>query len=102
MHVAAPDAMPRRLDVYPTAAPFVPERAGLAEMRVAVQSCRGCPLWERATQGVFGEGPARARIVLVGEQPGDREDLEGRPFVGPAGRVLDEALGAAGIDRRTV
>jgi uracil-DNA glycosylase len=61
--------------------------------------CRACPLWERATQTVFGEGAAPAPVMLVGEQPGDQEDLQGRPFVGPAGRLLDEALEAAGIER---
>ena len=61
--------------------------------------CRACDLWRNATQTVFGEGPSSAKLMLVGEQPGDREDLAGRPFVGPAGRVLDEALVAAGIDR---
>ena len=64
--------------------------------------CRACDLWRDATQVVFGEGPADAKLMLVGEQPGDREDLAGRPFVGPAGRVLDEALSAAGIDRNEV
>jgi uracil-DNA glycosylase family protein len=64
--------------------------------------CRACPLWRDATQTVFGEGPQRARMMLVGEQPGDQEDRVGRPFVGPAGRLLDEALAEAGIDRRRV
>ena len=64
--------------------------------------CRACPLWKPATQTVFGEGPARARIMLVGEQPGDQEDIAGRPFVGPAGKLLDRALEEAGIDRRLV
>jgi DNA polymerase len=64
--------------------------------------CRDCPLWKPATQTVFGEGPARARIMLVGEQPGDQEDLAGRPFVGPAGKLLDRALAEAGIDRDLV
>jgi uracil-DNA glycosylase family protein len=75
------------------------ERGGLGAAGDLVDGCRACDLWARATQGVFGEGSARARLMLVGEQPGDREDLAGRPFVGPAGRVLDEALQAAGIDR---
>jgi DNA polymerase len=78
-----------------------PGRFGLADLAADAADCRACPLWERATQTVFGRGPAPARLVLVGEQPGDREDLEGRPFVGPAGRVLDQALEAAGIDRET-
>ncbi|HEV7820083.1 MAG TPA: UdgX family uracil-DNA binding protein [Burkholderiales bacterium] len=64
--------------------------------------CRACPLWKPATQTVFGEGPARARIMLVGEQPGDQEDLAGRPFIGPAGKLLDRALTEAGIDRTLV
>jgi uracil-DNA glycosylase len=71
-------------------------------MRRAVQECRGCDLWRNATQAVFGEGLVRAQVMLVGEQPGDKEDLAGHPFVGPAGRVLDEALEAAGIDRKQV
>ena len=91
--------MPRMLDPYPTARPFVPDGATLSQLASAVQRCRGCPLHERATQAVFGAGAARARVVLVGEQPGDREDLEGAPFVGPAGRLLDEALEEAGIAR---
>jgi uracil-DNA glycosylase family protein len=72
------------------------DRTELAHLAAA---CRGCDLWERATQTVFGEGPATAPIVLVGEQPGDQEDRQGHPFVGPAGRILDEALASAGIDR---
>ena len=75
------------------------ERGGLDAAGDLVDGCRVCDLWARATQGVFGDGSPRARLMLVGEQPGDREDLAGRPFVGPAGRVLDEALEAAGIDR---
>jgi DNA polymerase len=67
-----------------------------------LDACRRCPLWEHATQAVAGEGPKSARIVLVGEQPGDEEDLKGRPFVGPAGRLLDQLLEDAGIDRRSV
>ena len=66
-------------------------------MRSAVQSCRACDLWEGATQGVMGEGAARASLMLVGEQPGDREDIQGHPFVGPAGGILDKGLGQAGI-----
>ncbi|OII66638.1 UdgX family uracil-DNA binding protein [Streptomyces sp. CC77] len=84
-------------DAY-TAAPFVPEGAGLAELREAAGGCRGCPLHEAATQTVFGTGSAHARVLLIGEQPGDQEDRQGRPFVGPAGRVLDRALAEAGID----
>jgi DNA polymerase len=73
--------------------------ATLAAARAAADACRRCPLWEHATGTVFGEGPADARVMLVGEQPGDREDLEGRPFVGPAGQVLDRALAEAGLER---
>jgi uracil-DNA glycosylase len=76
--------------------------ATLAELAAAVQECRACPLWEPATQAVFGEGPSAARVVLVGEAPGDREDLAGRPFVGPAGRELDRALDASGLDRASL
>jgi DNA polymerase len=74
----------------------------LEVLRAAARDCRGCDLWRNATQTVFGEGPAAADIVLVGEQPGDREDRTGKPFVGPAGRLLDEALEAAGIARQRV
>ena len=84
---------------WPTAAPFVPTDASLAQLADAAEGCRGCPLWEPATQVVFGAGPADARLVLVGEQPGDQEDRAGEPFVGPAGRLLDGALEEAGIDR---
>jgi DNA polymerase len=71
-------------------------------MREAAQSCHGCDLWRDATQAVFGEGPAHADLVLVGEQPGDQEDLKGHPFVGPAGRLLDRGLQSAGIDASAV
>ena len=81
------------------ATPFLPERRSLKALREAAAGCRGCHLWRPATQTVFGEGRARARVMLVGEQPGDREDREGRPFVGPAGRELDRGLEEAGIDR---
>ncbi|HZS82127.1 MAG TPA: UdgX family uracil-DNA binding protein [Stellaceae bacterium] len=74
----------------------------LAAVAAAARECRACPLWAPATQTVFGEGPAPARVMLVGEQPGDQEDLAGRPFVGPAGRLLDRALTEAGLDRRRV
>lgn len=74
----------------------------MRKLREAAAGCRACPLWRNATQTVFGEGPVKADLILVGEQPGDREDREGRPFVGPAGRVLDEALAEAGIDRGRV
>src|SRR5438876_4544331 len=83
-------------------AELVPDRANLATARLAAFGCRACELWERATQTVFGEGPLDASLLLAGEQPGDREDIEGHPFVGPAGRVLGEALEAAGIDRERI
>ena len=84
------------------AAPFVPTRAGLDELRAAAARCEGCDLFRHATQTVFGRGPSDTRVVLVGEQPGDQEDLKGAPFVGPAGEVLDRALGEAGLDRGRV
>lgn len=74
----------------------------LDELRSLAAGCRACALWRRATQTVFGDGPVTARLLIVGEQPGDSEDLEGAPFVGPAGRLLDRALVEAGIDRGTV
>jgi DNA polymerase len=85
-----------------TAAAAVPDSTSLRRLREAASRCRACPLWEDATQTVFGRGPRKAGLVLVGEQPGDREDVEGRPFVGPAGKVLDEALADAGIEREEV
>ncbi|MEU0334038.1 UdgX family uracil-DNA binding protein [Streptomyces sp. NPDC006193] len=81
-----------------TAAPFVPEGADLAALREAAAGCRGCPLHRAATRTVFGAGDTAARVMLVGEQPGDQEDRRGRPFVGPAGKLLDRALEEAGID----
>lgn len=80
------------------AQPWVPERPSLKSLTAAIQGCRGCELWRDATQAVMGAGPRRAALMLVGEAPGDREDQEGRPFVGPAGRLLDQALTEAGID----
>jgi DNA polymerase len=80
-----------------TAAPLVPEGGGVKALREAAAGCQACPLWRSATQTVFGEGAARAPVMLVGEQPGDKEDREGLPFVGPAGRLLDRALAEAGI-----
>jgi len=82
-----------------TAAPLVPERPTLPKLREAAAGCQACPLWRTGTQTVFGEGARDAAVMLVGEQPGDQEDRQGRPFVGPAGRLLDEALEDAGIDR---
>jgi len=85
--------------VADSAAEYLPERPTLPRLRTAAAGCRACPLWQTGTQTVFGEGRASARLMLVGEQPGDQEDTQGRPFVGPAGRLLDEALEQAGIDR---
>jgi uracil-DNA glycosylase len=82
-----------------SAADFLPARRSLTALREAAAGCRGCDLYEDATQTVFGEGRAKARVVLVGETPGDQEDRQGKPFVGPAGRELDRALDRAGIDR---
>jgi uracil-DNA glycosylase family protein len=82
-----------------TAAPLVPENPNLKNLREAAAGCRACDLWTLGTQTVFGEGSAQAQVMMLGEQPGDKEDLQGRPFVGPAGAVLDKALAAAGIDR---
>lgn len=85
-----------------SAAAFVPGSRSLRTLRAAAADCRGCPLWRDATQTVFGAGPRRAELMLIGEQPGDREDVEGKPFVGPAGRVLSEALEGAEIERGAV
>lgn len=84
------------------ASPFLPERRSLSTLREAAAGCRGCPLWRGATQTVFGEGLKRSRLMMVGEMPGDREDRQGKPFVGPAGRELDKGLAAVGIDRADV
>ena len=89
----------RQAAVGESALEFMPARRTLPSMRRAAQGCRGCPLFLRATQAVFGEGAPKARAILVGEQPGNDEDLAGKPFVGPAGRVLDRGLEAAGIVR---
>jgi uracil-DNA glycosylase family protein len=86
----------------PGAEQWVPPDADVDQLREAVQGCRGCELWRDATQAVFGDGEAPARMMLVGEQPGDKEDLAGEPFVGPAGRVLAQALDEAGISRERV
>jgi uracil-DNA glycosylase len=85
-----------------SAADLVPSRPSLPKLREAAAGCRACPLWENATQTVFGAGGRNSVAMFVGEQPGDREDREGAPFVGPAGRVLDEALAQAGIHRKAV
>jgi uracil-DNA glycosylase len=86
----------------PTAAPFIPPRPTLPKLREAAAGCKGCDLWKVGTQTVFGEGSSHARVMFVGEQPGDQEDKVGKPFVGPAGKILDKALEAAGIDRKEV
>ena len=92
----------KKFDTFPTARAFLPARHDLPNLRDAAEACRGCDLFEKATQTVFGEGPESAIMVLIGEQPGDQEDQTGRPFVGPAGRLLDRALGEAGISREQV
>ncbi len=85
-----------------SAAEFIPATTDLQKLRAAAQACRGCDLYRRATQAVFGEGAANAKLMLVGEQPGDEEDMAGRPFVGPSGRMLDKALAEIGIERSTI
>jgi uracil-DNA glycosylase family protein len=85
-----------------SAADFIPPNPTLPKLREAAAGCRGCDLWVNATQTVFGEGPRTAEVMLVGEQPGDQEDRQGHPFVGPAGRLLDAGLEHAGIDRSRV
>ncbi|MCE9666256.1 UdgX family uracil-DNA binding protein [Myxococcus stipitatus] len=98
--------MPKHPSVQTTAAPLIPESPTYDKLRDAAAGCRACPLWKTGTQTVFGEPVGRPhrgpRVMLVGEQPGDQEDREGRPFVGPSGRLLDEALDAASIDRSQV
>jgi uracil-DNA glycosylase, family 4 len=99
---AATQPPPRHLRRKPESDEDIEEIQSLADARAAVQGCRRCPLYEHATQAVFGEGPERADVMFVGEQPGDQEDLQGRPFVGPAGQVLDNVIEKVGIDRRRV
>jgi uracil-DNA glycosylase family protein len=82
-----------------TAAPLVPTRPTLRKLNEAAAGCKACPLWKTGTQTVFGEGSAKSKVMFVGEQPGDQEDIAGAPFVGPAGKILDEGLEEAGIDR---
>jgi DNA polymerase len=95
--------MPRQTtDKRRSAADFLPQGSSLPSLREAARTCQGCDLYKNATQTVFGEGATGADVMLVGEQPGDREDVEGRPFVGPAGKILDRALEDAGIDRTKV
>jgi uracil-DNA glycosylase family protein len=88
--------------VLQTAAPLVPARPSIPSLRAAAATCRACDLWKRGTQTVFGEGAKRAAAVFIGEQPGNEEDLIGRPFVGPAGKLLDKALDEAGIERSRI
>jgi DNA polymerase len=85
-----------------SAADFIPPRPTIPRLRAASKGCKGCHLWKVGTQTVFGEGPSNASVVIIGEQPGDQEDLAGRPFVGPSGKLLDVALDDAGIDRDKV
>jgi uracil-DNA glycosylase family protein len=87
---------------YPTAEPFLPRKLSLSTLTTAAKSCKGCDLYKNATQTVFGEGPANARVIFVGEQPGDQEDQAGHPFVGPAGNLLNSMLEKVGIDRGEV
>ncbi len=92
----------RRTEPPKSAADFLPKRHSLTTLKAAAAGCQGCDLYLTATQTVFGEGPAKARVMFVGEQPGDMEDREGRPFVGPAGRLFDRALIEAGLPREAV
>jgi uracil-DNA glycosylase family protein len=102
MAPAGDPPMPKRDKRAPGAEAFLPSRLSLPALREAASVCRGCDLYAAATQTVFGEGSQKARIVFVGEQPGDKEDREGRPFVGPAGKIFDRALLEAGIQRQEV
>jgi uracil-DNA glycosylase len=85
-----------------TAAPLIPPNPTIPKLQAAASTCQACDLWKTGTQTVFGEGRPKARVMLVGEQPGDQEDIQGRPFVGPAGKLLDKALQEAGINREEV
>jgi DNA polymerase len=85
-----------------TASSYIPPRPSIPKLRVASAECKACDLWRTGTQTVFGEGPSKAAVMFIGEQPGDKEDLAGHPFVGPAGALLDKALEEAGIDRKQV
>jgi len=97
-----PSQTPLRTKKQGNAKPLLPKKPTIENLRDAARKCRACDLWKNATQTVFGEGKTRPSIMLIGEQPGDKEDTAGHPFVGPAGRLLHEALGAAGIDRKDV
>ena len=94
--------MPRQLTLDETAAPLVPDKPSLPKLREAAAGCTACDLYKTGTQTVFGEGARTADVIFVGEQPGDQEDLQGKPFVGPAGKLLDKALEESGIDRSQV
>lgn len=94
-----PDREMDGVKLGPPVSELIPPKPTLAKVRSVAQGCRACDLWAKATQTVFGEGRSGARVIFVGEQPGDREDIEGKPFVGPAGRILDEALKEAEIAR---
>ena len=102
MATAVKRAKRKQATVTGSAADFVPPNPTLRKLRLAAAGCRGCHLWMVGTQTVFGEGPERARVMIVGEQPGDQEDRAGHPFVGPSGKLLDRALEEAGIDRGDV
>lgn len=95
----APPCAAGPVDSTGSAADFLPSRRSLPALRRAADECRGCPLYSCSTHAVFGEGPAKAPVMFVGEQPGDQEDRAGRPFVGPSGQLLDRAIEAAGVDR---
>jgi len=88
--------------IQTTAASLIPPDPAIPKLDAAAKNCRACDLWKTGTQTVFGEGSSKARVMLVGEQPGDQEDIQGHPFVGPAGKILDKALAEAGIDRKEV
>jgi uracil-DNA glycosylase len=94
--------VPRQLSLDETAASLVPKKPSLSKLRDAAAGCTACDLYKTGTQTVFGEGARSADVMFVGEQPGDQEDLQGKPFVGPAGKLLDKALEEAGIDRSKV
>jgi|ERR1043166_8071922 DNA polymerase len=94
--------MPQRKSSQATAAPLVPPKPTLTKLRQTAATCKACDLWKLGKQTVFGEGRRESKVMFVGEQPGFQEDIAGRPFVGPAGRVLDQALQESGIDRQTV
>jgi uracil-DNA glycosylase len=94
--------VPRQLTLDETAAPLVPDKPSIPKLKEAAAGCTACPLHETGTQTVFGEGTSKADVMFVGEQPGDQEDLQGKPFVGPAGKLLDKALEEAGVDRSQV